>query len=134
MKLVAIKENHLFGKSYAKGKKVVTKLFAVYCLKDYASGKIKKNLRLEEPVNRYGISSSKKVGGAVERNRARRVARHGLYELLKKENVRGGFLVVISVRAAAAKAKSTAAEKELFDAFSRLGLIEEKKIVENAEV
>ncbi len=133
MKLVAIKENHLFGKSYAKGKKCITRLFAVYCLKDYHSGRIKKELRLSEAVNRYGISSSKKVGGAVERNRARRVARAGLYEVLSTGRVRGGSLVVISVRHAATLAKSTDAAKELFYAFEKLGLIMPEENNESAK-
>ncbi len=124
MKLVAIKENHLFGKAYAKGKKCVGRLFAVYCLKDLRKEKVKKGLRRELPINRYGISSSKKVGGAVERNRARRVARHALYEVLSSETVKGGYLVIISVRHAAVSAKSTEGAKELLYSFKRLGLIE----------
>lgn len=133
MKLVAIKENHLFGKAYAKGKRYTSKLVSVYCLKDYASGKIKKDLRLDAPVNRYGISTSKKVGSAVQRNRARRVVRAGLCAVLGKNRVKGGFLVVISVRSAAVEAKSTDLEKDLWFAFMRLGLLSDKNADKTSE-
>ena len=123
MKPIAIKENHLFGKAYAKGKRYTTRLVSVYCLKDLASGKIKKELRLDSPTNRIGISASKKVGGAVQRNRAKRIVRAGLAQLLKKYKVRGGNLIVIAVRAAAVDAKSTDLEKDLMYAFKKLGLI-----------
>lgn len=123
MKPIAIKENHLFGKAYAKGKRYTTRLVSVYCLKDLASGKIKKELRLDSPTNRIGISASKKVGGAVQRNRAKRIVRAGLAQLLKKYKVRGGNLIVIAVRAAAVDAKSTDLEKDLIYAFKKLGLI-----------
>lgn len=123
MKLIAIKENHLFGKAYAKGKRYTTRLVSVYCLKDLASGKIKKQLRLDTPTNRIGISASKKVGGAVQRNRSKRVVRAGLAQLLNRYSVRGGNLIVIAVRAAAVDAKSTDIEKDLFYAFKKLDLI-----------
>ena len=35
MKFRAIKENHLFGKAYAKGKRAVTSALVVYVLPDY---------------------------------------------------------------------------------------------------
>jgi ribonuclease P protein component len=123
MKLVAIKENHLFGKAYAKGKRYTTRLVSVYCLKDLASGKIKKQLRLDTPTNRIGISASKKVGGAVQRNRAKRVVRAGLAQLSERYSIRGGNLIVIAVRASAVNAKSTDIEKDLFYAFKKLDLI-----------
>jgi ribonuclease P protein component len=88
-----------------------------------ASGKIKKQLRLDTPTNRIGISASKKVGGAVQRNRSKRVVRAGLAQLLKRYSVRGGNLIVIAVRAAAVDAKSTDIEKDLFYAFKKLDLI-----------
>ncbi len=124
MKLITIKENHLFGKAYAKGKRFSGRTVSVYVLKDYAAGRIRKMLQKDKVENRYGISVSKKVGGAVERNRGKRVIRAGLYSVLSKNAVKGGFLVVLSVRGAAVEAKSTDAEKDIYTAFCRLGLIE----------
>lgn len=124
MKLITIKENHLFGKAYAKGKRFSGKTVSVYVLKDYAAGRIRKALQKDKVENRYGISVSKKVGGAVERNRGKRVIRAGLYSMLGKHSVKGGFLVVLSVRAAAVASKSTDAERDIYAAFSKLGLLE----------
>ena len=123
MKPVALKENHLFGKAYAKGKRYTTRYISVYCLKDLASNRIKKELRLTFPTNRIGISASKKVGGAVERNRTKRIVRAGLAEVQKNNTVRGGNLIVIAVRAAATEAKSTDLAKDILYAFKKLGLI-----------
>ncbi|MBO4972836.1 MAG: ribonuclease P protein component [Clostridia bacterium] len=123
MKIVALKENHLFGKAYAKGKKYVAKTVSVYVLRDFAAQKIRKNLMLDRNVNRYGISTSKKLGGAVQRNRARRVVKAGLCSVLEKYDVKGGNLVVLSVRGAAVDLKSTDAEKDILAAFTHLRLI-----------
>lgn len=123
MKIVTLKENHLFGKAYSKGKKYVAKTVTVYVLRDFAAQKIRKNLCADRNVNRYGISASKKIGGAVQRNRARRIVRAGLYSVLGKYDVKGGNLVVLSVRAAAVDLKSTDAEKDILAAFTHLKLI-----------
>lgn len=127
MKIVALKENHLFGKAYSKGKKYVTKTVAVYVLRDFAAQKIRKNLCSDEFVNRYGISSSKKIGGAVQRNRARRVVRAGLCSVLEKYEVKGGNLVVLSCKGAAVDQKSTDAERDILAAFTHLNLIKAPK-------
>lgn len=127
MKIIALKENHLFGKAYSKGKKYVTKTVAVYVLRDLAAQKIKKNLCSDEFVNRYGISSSKKIGGAVQRNRARRVVKAGLCSVLEKYEVKGGNLVVLSCKGAAVEKKSTDAERDILAAFTHLNLIKGPK-------
>ena len=125
MKPIAIKENHLFGKAYSKGKRYTTRLVSVYVLKDLASGRIKKKYRLDSPTNRVGISASKKVGGAVQRNRAKRIVRAGLAEVLENNSLRTGNLIVIAIRGAAVDAKSTDIKKDLLYAFRKLGLIEQ---------
>ena len=127
MKIVAIKENHLFGKAYAKGKRYVAKTVSVYVLRDLAAGKVKNNLCLDRIINRYGISSSKKIGGAVERNRARRVIKAGLCSVLSKYDVKGGNLIVLSARGAATELKSTDCEKDILSAFTYLKLIKQEE-------
>ena len=118
MKDIAIRENHLYQKTYRQGKRYVGRYVAVYVLRDLAA----RRLRNENPqklyVNRLGISVSKKVGGAVQRNRAKRIIRAGyrpVAPLLKT-----GFLIVISARTEIAGRKSTEIEKELRSAFSKL--------------
>lgn len=98
MKEIAIKENHLYLKAFRKGGRAVGKTVAVYVLKDYAA----KKLMLAHPerkyVNRLGLSVTKKVGGAVARNRAKRIIRAAYRELVRCRPLKTGYLLVISAR------------------------------------
>ena len=125
MKFRAIKENHLFKKAYAKGKRAVTKALAVYTMPDYAAKRLMKSDTRSRFTNRYGITVSTKIGGAVTRSRCRRIIRAALYSIEKRGILKMGFLVVISARHDAVQKKSTELEEELITAFSRLGLIKE---------
>ena len=121
MKNVAIKEHHLYTKAFTKGKRYVGRYVAVYFLKDFSAEKLKTQNPQKEYVNRLGLSVSKKIGGAVQRNRAKRVIRSA-YDSVKSE-LRTGNLIVISPRSAILSAKSTDVATELRNAFSELGLI-----------
>ncbi|MBQ7378490.1 MAG: ribonuclease P protein component [Clostridia bacterium] len=98
MKETAIKENHLYLKAFRQGGRFVGKTVAVYVLKDYAA----KRLMLAHPekkyVNRLGLSVTKKVGGAVQRNRAKRIIRAAYREMIKRKPIKTGFLIVISAK------------------------------------
>ena len=120
MKNVAIKENHLYQKAYKNGKRFVGKTIAVYVLKDLAAGRLCRENPEKKYVNRLGLSVSKKIGGAVVRNRAKRVIR-AAYEPLKSD-LRTGFLIVISARGAIVGQKSTDVRAELEEAFRKLDL------------
>ncbi len=120
MKNVAIKENHLYQKAYKNGKRFVGKTIAVYVLKDLAAGRLRREHPEKKYVNRLGLSVSKKIGGAVVRNRAKRVIR-AAYDPLKSD-LRTGFLIVISARGAIVGQKSTDVRAELDAAFRQLSL------------
>ena len=124
MKFRAIKENHLFGKAYAKGKRAVTSALVVYVLPDYAAKKLQMSDTRKQLKNRYGITVSTKIGGAVTRSRCRRIIREGLRSLEKQGNVKQGYLIVIAARSSAPKLKSYDIEKNLGEAFLKLGIIE----------
>ena len=83
-KLVPICRNNDFRRIYARGKSYVSPLVVVYALKNRT-----KNVRV-------GITTSKKVGNAVQRNRSRRVIREAFRALAPR--VRPGFDLVLVAR------------------------------------
>ncbi len=125
MKNIAIREHHLYNKAFAKGKRQVGKYVAVYVLRDLSAKRIMNAHPEKKYVNRLGLSVSKKLGGAVQRNRAKRVVR-AAYDTLKNELYTGN-LIVISPRVAVLDAKSTQVAAELRYAFSQLGLLKQNE-------
>ena len=121
MKNVAIKEHHLYDKTFRRGKRRVGRYVAVYILRDFKAEKLKNAHPQKIYVNRLGLSVSKKIGGAVERNRAKRVIR-AAYDSVKSE-LKTGNLIVISPRSAISGAKSTDVTRELRSAFGELGIL-----------
>lgn len=77
---------------YKKGKLIVCRFAAVY---------VRSN---NKPYNRLGITAGKKIGNAVQRNRAKRIIRQAYIENEKKLPV--GIDIVIVARAAACRIKS----------------------------
>ena len=121
MKNVAITENHLYGKAYKNGSRFVGRFCAVYVLRDLAAKRLKKENPQKTYVNRVGLSVSKKIGGAVTRNRAKRIIR-AAYDCYRDE-LKTGNLIVISARGAIVGKSSRDVERELGDAFVKLGLL-----------
>ena len=78
----SLKLNHVFRRLYAKGSCVAGRYLVLYC---------KRNGSKE---NRVGITVSKKLGGAVVRNRARRRLRE-CYRL-NEHRLRPGYDIVIA--------------------------------------
>ena len=125
MKFKAICENHLYSKSYSKGKRAVTSALAVYVLPDYAAKKLAKAHPQKLVVNRIGLTTSTKLGSAVVRSRTRRIMREGLRLLEKERPLKVGFLIVIAARSSAVKLKSTDIRLHLESAFTKLGMFKE---------
>ena len=88
-KIVAIKENHLFSKAYAKGKKASEKNIAVYVLNNYKTSD-----------TRLGITTGKKLGNAVQRSRARRLIREAFRTIQNQYTFRRPYLIVVVARTA----------------------------------
>ena len=127
MKFRAICENHLYSKAYSKGKRAVTSALAVYVLPDYAAKRLAKAHPQKTVVNRIGLTTSTKLGGAVTRNRTRRIMREGLRALEKEKTLKVGFLIVIAARSAAVGLKSDEIKNQLDLAFKKLGMYAENK-------
>ncbi len=98
------------------------KTVAVYVLKDYAA----KRLMLANPekkyLNRLGLSVTKKVGGAVGRNRAKRIIRAAYRQLVGKKTLKTGYLIVISARPEIAGKSSADVYTDLSFAFKKLDM------------
>jgi ribonuclease P protein component len=122
MKFRAICENHLYSKAYSKGKRAVTSALAVYVLPDYAARRLAKAHPQKKTVNRIGLTTSTKLGGAVVRSRCRRIMREGLRSLERERPLKVGFLIVIAARSAATKLKSSDIKCQLELAFEKLGM------------
>lgn len=96
MQFQPITRNNDFLRAYRKGKNFVHPYIVVYVNKNRVG------------YTRVGITASKKIGNAVTRNRARRVIRHALQNIV--EHDLGGFDLVLVARGQTARQKSTSLE------------------------
>ena len=123
MKFTAIRENHLYQKAYHKGDRFVGKLVAVFVLRDHAARRLMMAHPQKKYLNRIGLAVTKKTGGAVARNRAKRIIRAGWQAVEREGRIRTGYLVVLSARPGIADAKSQDVERELRYALNKLGML-----------
>ena len=122
MKFRAITENHLYSKAYSKGKKFVGRYVVVYVMPDFKSAKLQKANPTKEKLNRIGITVTKKLGGAVVRNRVKRIIREGFRTCDRDHMLKRGNLIVIVARQSVTNVKSTDIRRDFDKAFSALGL------------
>ena len=124
MKPIAIKENHLYKKTFQRGKRWSGRFVTVCVLKDLAAKRLKKANPLKQYVNRIGLSVPKREGGAIERNRVKRIIRAGLQGVERKYSIRRGYLIVIAARPGIERQKSPAIESELKYILKKLDMVE----------
>ena len=105
-----LKANSDFRRLYSHGKSYVAPELVVYIVKT------------NRPINRIGITVSKKVGNAVLRNRARRVIREA-YRLLAPEISVFGWDMVFVARQKTAKVSSLKVMDAMRDLFKKAGVI-----------
>ena len=123
MKNIAISEDHLFRKVYARGQKIFCRHIAVYVLTDYRASRLARENPLKTKLNRVGLTVTKKLGKAVVRTRTRRILRAAYSRLEAENEIKKGFLIVIVARPAATEAKTQDIYKDLLYAAGKLGLI-----------
>ena len=124
MKYISLTENHLFSKAYKNGRRIVCRTMAVYVMKDLHEKRLKKANPLKESINRVGISASKKIGGAVERNRAKRIIREADRQIDSLYGIRCGMIIVIAARETATEVKMQDAMRDLQYALTKLDMLE----------
>ena len=103
-----IKSNRDFRRLYSRGKSYVTPFFVLYTAKG-RKGKL-----------RFGITVGKKIGGAVQRNRAKRIITAAFRSLAP--NVTKGYDVVAVARTRVLETKSTAVAELMKKQFKEVGL------------
>lgn len=94
-KFVPLNKNKDFKRIYAKGKSYVSSSVVTYISKNRCG-----NIRV-------GITTSKKIGNAVKRNRARRVIRESVRQL----NLKNGYDLIFVARTKTAFIKSQQVQK-----------------------
>lgn len=127
MKHIAISENHLYSKAYAKGDKFVARHLIVYILKDFKATRLMRANPEKEYINRIGLTVSKKIGKAHIRNRIKRILREGLRQTEKENNLKKGYLIVLVARPSAQEANSDDIRYDLTKAFKALKFISDEK-------
>ena len=122
MKDIAITENHLYQKAYRNGEKANQKHIGVYVLRDWGAKKQMLKKPEKKYINRIGLSVSKKIGGAVERNRVKRIIRAGLSIAREVAPLKTGYLIVIAARVGAHESNSQEIANELISSFKKLDM------------
>ena len=113
LKLISVIKRNDFKRAYSKGKSFVAKNLVIYVARNY-----KKGLRV-------GITTSKKIGNAPQRNRARRIIRESARSVISRFS--GNFDVILIARKSIVGLKSTQLNKTIEQGLSELILKENKK-------
>lgn len=111
MKITTITSNRDYQRIYRIGKSMVSPSLVTYAIKT-------KNNNL-----RIGITTSKKVGKAVRRNRSRRVIRAAFYNI--KADMNAPYDVIFVARTRTAFLKSHEIESVMREHLKKLGVIKE---------
>ena len=111
MKSQTLKENKDFRRLYYQGKSIASKTLVTYAMKNRGGS------------CRIGITTSKRIGNAVERNRSRRVIRAAYSQLEPK--IRGSYDFVFVARGLTSKVKMQAVLNDMEKHFKALGVIDE---------
>lgn len=109
MKIIALNQNKDFRRLYYRGKSSASANLVTYVMKSRGAG------------IRVGITSSKKIGGAVQRNRARRVIRAAYAEFAGR--VSGGWDIVFVARSSTCRVKMQAVLADMEKQLVSLGVI-----------
>ena len=112
MKSQTLKENKDFRRLYYRAEHRASKLLVTYAIKN------------RRGVCRIGITTSKKIGNAVQRNRSRRVIRAAYYELEPK--IVGSWDFVFVARSLTSKVKMQQVSEEMKRHFKEMGVINEE--------
>lgn len=111
-KYVSLNQNTDFQRTYYRGKSTARPALVVYAMKNRVG------------ICRVGITTSKKIGNAVERNRSRRIIRAAYQSIFKQYALKGNYDIIFVARGKTKYLKSTQVEKAMLDCITELGLVE----------
>ena len=111
-KIVPLTRNNDFRRAYARGKSYVSPVVVVYVIKN------------RYKMLRVGITTSKKIGNAVHRSRARRVIREAYRQLAGR--VRPGVDLVFVARGRTPYVKSTEVQRHMEKQLKAAGVLLEE--------
>ena len=114
MKYTVMNENHMFRRVYRYGSSYSSPALVCYVMKN------KRDRR-----SLLGITSSKKIGCAVKRNRARRVIRAAYRELAPQ--LKPGYCLVFVARTRTAYVKMWTVKKEMKEQLLKAGVLDSEK-------
>lgn len=109
MKSQTFKENKDFRRLYYRGKSVASDSLVTYAMKKKAGG------------CKYGITTSKKIGNAVERNRSKRVIRAAFSSL--EDEICGSWDFVFVARSRTSRVKMQVVLSQMKEHFAAMGVI-----------
>jgi len=110
MKMLSLTRNNDFLRLYRRGKSLADPCVICYLMPNRLG------------VVRLGLTTSKKIGGAVARNRARRVLRAAFRDILPL--FKSGYDIVLVARTKTTFIKSTALTPILTVQFKKLGALQ----------
>lgn len=109
IKIVTLNRNSDFRRLYARGRYYTNPALVTYVLKNRAG------------ICRIGITCSKKIGNAVERNRSKRLIKAAFSNI--SENVDGNYDIVFVARVKTRSKKSTELSQIMYKQLELAGVI-----------
>ncbi len=110
-KYLSLNENTAFQRVYYRGKSCAKPALVVYVLKNRVG------------ICRVGITTSKKIGNAVERNRSRRVIRAAWQSVFSQNLTDGSYDIVFVARSKTKYLKTPQVEKAMTELLKEVGVI-----------
>ena len=113
MKGQTLKENKDFRRLYYRGKSEASPVLVTYAMKNRRGGCF------------YGITTSKKIGGAVQRNRARRVIRVAFRNI--EPLIEGSWDFVFVARTRTTECKEDVVERAMLKHMQAIGAVKNEE-------
>lgn len=108
---ISLNVNSDFRRVYHRGKSCAKPALVVYSMKNRVG------------ICRVGITVSKKIGNAVERNRSRRIIRAAFQSVMSRYELEGTYDFVLVARTKTKYLKATHVEKVLVECLGQVGVI-----------